>query len=169
MAEAMKHHPISKAFGRGKAEATIVWRDEETGVWLRCRPDFLPDDRRFIPDFKTTTDASPRGFEKSIANFGYHQQAALYIDGVNAVFGKDEARQFYFIAQEKEPPYIVQPYQIDATAIDWGRRINRKAINLFAKCLKENHWPGYASDFVQLSLPFWKIKDHEIETQGVTL
>jgi hypothetical protein len=169
MAEAIKKHPINRALSRGKAEATIVWQDEQTGVWLRCRPDFLPDDRRFIPDLKTTTDASPTAFEKSVANFGYHQQAALYLDGLAAVFGEDESREFYFIAQEKEPPYIVQPYQLDAESIAWGRRANRVAINKFAWCVKNNRWPSYADDFIKIGLPYWKTKEHEATLQGVSL
>lgn len=156
MADAIRRHPISKALGRGKAEATLVWKDAETGVWLRCRPDFLPENPRFLPDYKTCESARPEDFAKSVANYGYDQQAALYLDGVAAVFG-EAARDFYFIAQEKEPPYIVQPFALDGEAVEWGRRLNRKAIRQFARCLETGVWPSYATDFVTLSLPRWRV------------
>lgn len=160
MAEAIKRHPIHKALGRGKAEPTLVWQDTETGVWLRCRPDFLPTNNRAVPDYKTTTSARPEDFSRSVADYGYHQQAALYLDGIEAVFGPlpdGKSRQFYFIAQEKTPPYIVQPFALDQETVEWGRRLNRKAIRTFARCLESGRWPGYADDFVTVGLPRWKV------------
>lgn len=156
MAAAIQRHPIHKALGRGKAEQTIVWKDSETGVWLRCRPDFLPDAKRAVPDYKTTASAHPDDFAASVAKFGYHQQAALYLDGIAAVFGADADRQFYFIAQEKDAPYVVQPFALDVESVEWGRRLNRKAIRTFAQCLETGKWPGYADDFVQVGLPRWQ-------------
>lgn len=161
MAEAMKRHPISKALGRGKCEQTICWKDSETGIWLRCRPDFLPDDNRFIPDYKTTASAHPDDFARDVPHYGYHQQAALYLDGIAAVFGENEARQFYFIAQEKEPPYIIQPFALDVESVEWGKRLNRKAIRTFARCLESNNWPAYSTDFVTVSLPRWQTERFE--------
>ena len=157
MAAAIQKHPIHSVLGRGKAEATIVWKDAETGVWLRCRPDFLPENQRFIPDYKTTASAAPDDFIRSMVDYGYHQQAALYLDGLDAVFGQQD-RSFYFIAQEKTPPFIVQPFELDDEALAWGRRLNRMAIRKFAKCLETNEWPGYAPDFATLSLPRWEAK-----------
>ena len=160
MAEAIKRHPIHKALGRGKAEPTLVWQDAETGVWLRCRPDFLPSNNRAVPDYKTTASARPEDFSRSVAEYGYHQQAALYLDGIEAVFGPlpdGKYRQFYFIAQEKTPPYIVQPFALDQETVEWGRRLNRKAIRTFARCLESGRWPGYADDFVTVGLPRWKV------------
>lgn len=165
MADAISNHAISKVLGRGKAEATIVWKDEETGVWLRCRPDFLPDAKKFIPDYKTTVSAHPDDFRKDVANYGYHQQAALYLDGLAAVFGVAE-RDFYFIAQEKTAPYIVQPFALDAEAVEWGHRLNRKAIRTFAKCLETNKWPAYSDDFITVGLPHWQVAQLESAFTG---
>jgi hypothetical protein len=121
---------------------------------LRCRPDFLPDDLRFIPDYKSTASAAPKDFERSVFNYGYALQAALYLEGIAAVFGEDD-RQFFFISQEKDPPYIVQPYCLSQSAYEYGRREMRKAINIFANCLNANKWPSYSEDFVTIDLPLW--------------
>lgn len=155
MAATMKRHPIYAALAHGKPEQTLVWRDKETGVWLRCRSDFLPTTLIDIPDYKTTKSAHPDDFARDIDVYGYHQQAAHYLDGIEAITGT-RPNSFYFIAQEKEPPYIVQPIGIDDETIEWGRRLNRKAIKIFAECLSKNHWPAYADDVVTVSLSEWR-------------
>ncbi len=155
MAKAFAAHPIAKAFTKGKAEQTIAWKDSETGVWLRVRPDFLPDVRKFIPDFKTTTSAHPDDFARSIFNFGYDIQAAMYLEGIAAVCGDDPDRQFWFAAQEKEAPYIVQPFALEPEVLARGRSEVRKGIRLFAECLSTNKWMGYSADFVSVPLPRW--------------
>ena len=157
MAEALSAHPISKALTGGKAEQTLAWKDAETGVWLRCRPDWLHDAHRPMPDYKTAVSAHPDDFAKDVANFSYHQQAALYLEGCHAVFGRDPAIPFYFIVQEKSAPYIVQPISLDSQAMEWGRRQNRAAIRKFAACLASGKWPAYSDDFVTVGLPGWRI------------
>lgn len=160
MASALLAHPISRVFSRGLIEQTLIWRDRETGVYLRARPDYLPWDRQAIPDYKTTVSAHPAEFSRSVAVYSYHQQAALYLDGIEAVFG-DRPRSFYFIAQEKTPPYIVQPMELSSDAIALGREENRRAIRTFARCLETNTWPGYADDFVMVDVPAWRKRQAE--------
>lgn len=156
MAEVMKQHPIYAALAHGKPEQTLIWRDKETGVWCRVRPDFLPDNKQHIPDYKTCQSAHPDDFARDMRNYGYHMQGAYYLDGIEAVFGI-KPQSFYLIAQEKEPPYIVQPFHLDAECIEWGRKLNRQALRTFAKCLETNTWPGYSSDFATVSLPMWEV------------
>ena len=49
------------------------------GIRAKCRPDWISSDGHTVVDLKTTQDASPKGFQKSIANFGYHIQASWYL------------------------------------------------------------------------------------------
>lgn len=157
MAKAISEHSISRALTAGKPEQTLCWKDKETGVWLRCRPDWLPDARKYIPDYKTALSANPEDFARDVANYGYYQQAALYLEGIEAVFG-DRPLDFYFIVQEKASPYLIQPMNLDREALDFGDRLNRDAIRLFAKCLEKNEWPGYAEDIVTVRLPSWHVR-----------
>ena len=56
MVKAIDEHPFAgAAFVDGVAERSIFWKDEETGVICRCRPDWLPNDFKNVPDYKTTT------------------------------------------------------------------------------------------------------------------
>jgi hypothetical protein len=52
------------ALSNGESEVTLAWQDKETGVWLRARPDFLPQKRLIVPDLKTAADGAPKGFQR---------------------------------------------------------------------------------------------------------
>lgn len=163
MRDALLVNEIAAAsFTNGACEQSLVWRDQETGVWLRCRPDFLPTARTHIPDYKTARSANPEGFRRDVWTYGYHCQAALYHEGIRAIFG-EEPQSFYFIVQEKEPPYVVTPIALTEVALRWGRLQNRRAIRLFADCLERGHWPGYVEDVATIGLPVWA--ERELEHQ----
>jgi len=59
----------------------------------------------FICDLKSAASAEPEEFQRSAFNFGYHIQAALYLEA----FRKKMFRfpRFIFMVVEKEPPYSV--------------------------------------------------------------
>ena len=110
-------------------------------VWLRARIDLLGE--RDAWDYKTTEDASRRGFQKALGNFSYHQQADLY-QRVLAELGHPAGkRPFKFICQETEAPYLVQIHQPDRDAMEAARELNDRAIRIFAECLASGVWPGY--------------------------
>lgn len=145
------------ALSNGESEVTLVWQDPETGVWLRARPDFLPHKRLIVPDLKTAADGSPRAFARQIANFGYAQSAALYSDGIKAIYGAHPSNWLHVVL-EKEPPHVVSLYELPGEDIERGRWLNRKAIRVFADCLSRDRWPGYADEPVQIGLPGWERK-----------
>lgn len=159
MREALLAHPFASAcFERGKAEQSLFWQDKEFGIWRRSRLDFLPDGRQFFADYKTCASAHPDDLRKSIWNYGYFTQAAWYIDGIKAV-GLCDTSSFLFVFQEKDPPYLVNVVSLSEIDEEWGRIVNRKAIGLFAQCLRDDHWPGYADDVMQIALPGWAERD----------
>jgi hypothetical protein len=158
MAASLRANPLAAAaLSNGQSEVTIVWADPETGVILRCRPDFLPTKRLIIPDLKTAADASPRGFQRAIANNGYAQGAALYMDGIKAIFGSYPSNWLH-VVMEKDPPHVVALYELPAEDIERGRWLNRKAIRIFADCLNAGKWPGYSDTPSVLGLPGWERK-----------
>ena len=125
----------------GEAERSIVWRDEETGVWLKARPDVLPK-AGWVVDYKTTADAHPRAVERSIWNYGYHMQLALVAEGL-AALGMEIPREFAFVFQESKAPYAVTIQPLPLEAVWAGAKQNRTAIRQFAQCLSEGVWPAY--------------------------
>lgn len=167
MVDAIKAHPYaSGAFVDGVAERSIFWRDEETGVVCRCRPDFLPNDFKNVPDYKSTVSAKPSHIYKSIAQYGYYMQHAWYMEGIERATGKRPQR-FFFVFQEKTPPYITTCVVPDEEAIHYGQKLNRKALRIYAQCLEKDEWPGYADGVMVASLPVWKAMELDtMEQEG---
>lgn len=160
MADAVRRHPLASRLltpGDGVAERSLFWRDEETGVMLRCRPDWLTS--RWCVDYKSTTCAENTAFAKSAYSYGYYIQAPFYLAGLAALGTPREA--FMFIAQEKTPPYLVNVVQLDDEAMAAGAAQMRRAINLYAQCMADGDWPGYPLDVPTLALPHWAMRELE--------
>jgi hypothetical protein len=136
-------------------------------VDVRARFDFLPDQgerRRVAVDLKTARDASPRGFTRSIADYGYDVQRQWYLDALNTVTGPMPAGmepEMVFVAVEKDPPYLVGIYQLPSIWTAMGATKARKARQVYAECTESGIWPGYSTDVQLLSPPTWLIYQHE--------
>lgn len=144
----------------GEAEVTLVWKDKETGVMLRARPDWMLPDLSVGMNMKTDADASYDGFSKSIGKFGYAQSVALELDGYEAVFG-EAPRKYLHPVVEKPAKESFEPGDFIATAlwempfedIERGRWLNRMAIQTFADCLSSGKWPGYTPEVELCGMP----------------
>ncbi|OOF51423.1 exodeoxyribonuclease VIII [Rodentibacter genomosp. 1] len=153
MKESLLNHPMAdKLLAQGKPEISIFWRDS-IGVECRCRPDFL-NNSGIIVDLKTTTDASPTGFAKSIANFRYHVQDAYYSNGYFHAFG-EPPKGFVFIAIEKEPPYAIGVYTLDDIAKIEGENRFKANLETYKNALETNQWHAFSPQIETLSLPHW--------------
>ena len=128
----------------GNIENSIYWDidcvDMNFTVYptrLRSRPDFF--NNKIIIDVKTTE--SIKRFQQSVEYFGYYRQAAMQIDALRTIDNKE--RKFFFLAIEKKPPYLTKCFDIEDHYIELGRPEYKKAALIYAKCLKNNEWPGY--------------------------
>lgn len=162
MAKAVKRHPTAgPLFVGGEVEHSFYWVDDATGVTRRARADYLRPD--CFVDLKTTADASPEGFAKSVANFGYDMQADAYITGHETLTG--DRIPFYFVAVEKAAPHLVAVYELDDVSLAVGHARNAEALALFAQCESDQSWPGYPLGVTPLSSPAWHTRPY----QGVIL
>jgi hypothetical protein len=166
MADALRQHPIAAALlnpDHGTPEVSLFWHDERHGIDRRGRVDWLPDPsdgRLIISDYKTAASAEPGGFARSAANFGYHQQAAWYMDAAVALdLAEPGGVSFLFIVQEKTAPHLVTVCELDSYSIDHGRRLNDRACEVFAECTATDTWPGYSDDVELIYLPSWALKE----------
>lgn len=153
MRDAIMLHPAASALLKsdGVAEASAYWTDEATGELCRFRPDFWRADG-VIADLKTTDDASPEGFAKSVYNWRYHVQAAYYTDGAQVVT-QQQPKAFLFIAVEKKPPYAVGVYVLDNTSVEIGRAEYKADLARYAECKRTGQWAGYGDKIQQIELP----------------
>lgn len=130
--------------------------ESETGIAfpIRVLIDLVPDQKHKLygdglGDLKTCADASYRGWAKKSFLYGYHVQAALYLDQYNAA--TDETRKQWFMPiQESFPPYQVGRRQFTTEFIGLGRHQYKEAARYYSECLKTGLWPDYdAKDAVE--------------------
>ena len=130
------------------------------GIRAKCRPDWISSDSGIVVDLKTTQDASPKGFQKSIANFGYHIQAAFYLRVLQSL-GLD-SYDFKFIAIEKTAPFCVGVYRASTEMLEEGNKKVDEAINKILWCKENDSYPDYTPNEIEtISLPPWMTKKSE--------
>lgn len=134
----------------GEPELSVFWYDEEFDIWFKCRPDFLPYNPINIPDYKTAESVRPEIFYKKFIEFGYFIQGAMYKRGIKAVLDID-VQNFYFIAQEKEPPYVTQIFNPADAFFLWGDKAISNAVSVYKKCKETGIWGGYTDKIVELT------------------
>ncbi|HEX5183624.1 MAG TPA: PD-(D/E)XK nuclease-like domain-containing protein [Allosphingosinicella sp.] len=154
MAESCDRHELATALlTAGEPEITLACQDPKTGRWTRARPDILPTAMEIIPDVKSAVSGHPDDFERQATSLGYFQSAAHYLDVLDILFGEAK-RQFVCIVIEKGPAnekhypgktYPVTIYHLDDGDIQNGRMLNRRALDLFDRCLRTGEWPAYSS------------------------
>ena len=158
MADAIQNHPAARELITDLiVEKSIFWTDPVTGAPCKCRPDGVKSDGRIIIDLKTTEDASPDGFAKSVWNYRYHVQAPFYLDGFEAATGT-APDWFIFIAVEKSPPYNVGVYFAPPELIEMGREEYRRNLADYMEAKRTGTWKGYSDIIEPLRLPGWAFK-----------
>ncbi len=149
IANYVKQEPTAaKLIDGAQYEKSIFWENQETGILCKCRPDILHTN--MICDLKTAADASESAFKNAIYNYGYHIQASMMQEGVEAVLGH-KINDFIFIVVEKEEPFSTAIYILDEYAIEKGREDFHSTLQRYKECRDKNEWPGYP--IKEISLP----------------
>lgn len=150
------HRSGSAALKAGGIIEASLYATHESGVRLRGRPDLISKGNAII-DVKTCASGAGNKseFARSVANFRYDVQAAFYLDLANLVGMPKEA--FVFLVVEKEPPFAVAVYQLDAESIEAGRKQYQRNLAMLAECISFDEWPAYSSEVEVISLPKWKL------------
>ena len=119
--QSLESNSTAKALSTGGiSERSIFKRDIETGLLIKCRPDYQIDD--LIIDLKSSKSANPRFFGADAKKLGYHIQDALYTD----VSG---ANEFAFFVVESSCPFVITaPVILDEHVKRLGYLKYRKAM-----------------------------------------
>lgn len=123
----MSHNEAKVFLSGGAAEQSFF--SEIDGVQVKCRPDYYREDIGIIADVKTCQDASPDGFIRDVANFGYYIQAAFYMDVLRSL--GLPANKFLFICVEKKEPFMVGLYELDIASLEFGRDEYMRAFSIY--------------------------------------
>jgi len=150
------HRLLKNLIKNGVRETSLQVDDPETGLKLKCRPDFISE-TGYCVDFKTTIDARPRQFIRHIFDehgYFYILSAAHYAH-CGKVSGAYRSDRFFFVAIEKEPPHGITVFPMDSGCLDVGESHRGPLTKLYAKCLREDDWPCYPVKAVPVEIPGW--------------
>ena len=159
MADSVRAHPeAGELFRCGHPEKSLYWTDPETGVRLRARADWLTliDERLTCVDLKTAASVYRPDLERAFWKNGYYLQNAWYVRLLTEIKGSEP--DFAFVCVEKEPPYLVEVVRYEPEDVAEGHRLNRIAIDTFARCIETGEWPGYTAA-TTFRLPRWARND----------
>ncbi len=165
MANAIQNHPAARALldARTDTELSAVWRCRDTGVLCKLRTDGVCnlDGIGLALDLKTTEDASPWTFERTIFNYRYHVQGAHYLNGLAA--NGIQCESFVLIAVEKHPPYGVAVYRLRDDVLAVGGDEVAGLLKTYGKCEASGAWPCYSHHVKEIGIPAWAIRQYEME------
>jgi hypothetical protein len=124
------------------------------GIEMRCKPDYLALTASVIIDVKTTTDANPEEFAKSMIKYGYHRQAWLYREAVFQKYGIH--CRFLFAVVSTEEPHEVCICEPSEAVMEAGRREVFLLLNEFKFRAESGDWISeWSKGIVPLDLPNW--------------
>ena len=157
MAQAVFKNPICAALLRDSLKEHSVF-SELDGVRVKCRPDGWNVEKGVLFDLKSTEDASPEGFARTVAKYRDHVQDALYRHVIASATNCDaDDLSFIFIAVEKKPPFAVALYQLDELAALQGWVDAREDLRTYRYAETTGKWNGYSPRIETLSLPRWAV------------
>lgn len=156
--------------GKGEPEVSIYWDETVTiqgdpvVIGCKARLDWLGarDGRIVIGDIKTTRDATPRGFSRACATYGYAHQLAWYRRAVRALQSADDGLpssapiDIVLGAVETDKPYAVGVYRISDLDLDTADADNMATLTQWASCVRRDIYPGPTDGEVRtIFVPEW--------------
>lgn len=163
--DAVYGHRIARSLLQGgRAEWTVTWTDEATGLACKSRVDYLRPD--FLLDLKSARDPSPAAFTRTASALGYPPKMSFYHDGATAARFIDGKHRPYIIAVQSDEPYDVACFQLSQDAMLYGRGFYRSLLRRLLECTEANYWPGVAPDLQELGISAYAPEPYAIAETG---
>jgi hypothetical protein len=129
---------------RGAIEVSGFWKDPETNLWLKVRPDVVPTASGDYVDLKTTSDVTTPALQSTIRSRSYHMQGALCWEVVEAF--EQPFTDFVLMFIETSAPWCARVVPLTPEDMALGRQQNRAMLRRIASCIAANHWSGPAEN-----------------------
>ncbi len=162
---------LARAMAAGQPEVVLVWIEQVADigeVWCRCKLDWLPNEGRIFPDWKTTgASASPDAYGRTYFDIGADLQDAFYRRGIRAVLGRQAELAFAVI--ETSAPHCLMMHSTAPSSLAMAERKIAYVLRLFGACLAEGVWPGFPVETAYQDAPPWAEKRWtDLEDAGIT-
>lgn len=139
---------------QGTKEQCIEWKDRQTGLMLKAKPDLIPVGTDYLVDLKTAQKADAESFAKEVINYGYHIQTVFYRAAVAACKpdafdrGSKAPSTMQFWVFEKTDACDWQPFSIsdDNPITNLAATSIRQALLGIAMMVKKAKEEGYAEN-----------------------
>lgn len=177
MAEAVLNHQTAGVLFtddiQRHCEVEYYFNLDVNGTLIPCKAKadqrfLFPDGSACILDVKTCRDAflHPEDLQKVILNYGYHIQAAWYLDHDKFCNPENPAKDFYFVFVSKEQPHLVTVFRLDEAWLELGRKEYQKGMEIYAECLKTGEYPtGCEDNLFTLPVPAYAYTQREIKVE----
>ncbi|AMV31278.1 Exodeoxyribonuclease 8 [Pirellula sp. SH-Sr6A] len=150
----IRHPDFGDFFAYRRNSAVIEERINFTlhGVDCRCKPDMLIPELGLILDVKTTADASPEAFARSVAKWGYARQHAFYCEGARQKYGIDF--RFLLCVVSTNRPHETACYELSPASIDIANVELAALLDDYKRRRDSNDWLStWSRGIVSLDLP----------------
>ena len=142
----------AQKFGVGYKSEVAVFAEIGT-IKIKGMIDLVPDGLDCLVDLKTTAKVgSTHDILRTITSFGYHWQAALYLDLWNAATGENRDR-FIFCFIETSEPYETAWIELSPDFIELGRAGYMNALSKWQACCATGIFPRQHEGITVLQKP----------------
>lgn len=139
-ADAAQNEVVKAGALNGSVERTLIAQDPETGIWLKSRPDSIPNASGIFADLKTAGSLDEDFLERQISDAGYYLQGAL-ARMVCRILGIP-FDEFFLIYVLKDDVPDTAHARLSEHDLDRGEEMIRWALKTMRGCIESGDWHG---------------------------
>lgn len=160
-ADAIRSSPAGRLFDEpGQSEVSCVWHNGR--IVNKARLDRLTFSEKII-DLKTceSGSADETSCRKTIGNYRYDIQAAMYVEAVQACCKCTP--EFYWVFAEKGPPYDVNVLRASQAMLDVGRMELERLRGDWSRAVISGDFPGVmgSAKVIEVDPPDWLTRESD--------
>lgn len=138
--DASKYPLVRLGLLGGRVERSLAYKDPETGIWLRARPDVIPTSDGMFADLKSVSSLEEDFLERQIADAGYYLQAAVLRMCCRALGIPFDTFVLIYVLKGDVPD--TAHVELSEHDIDRGERAVRWCLRAIRRGLDTGEWPG---------------------------
>lgn len=153
------YKPARELIDTSAHEVTLVWQDEQTGLWCKGRMDNWDPDTLTEADIKTTgLSVHWKAIGRTAYLAGWHIQRAYYGMGMEAITG-GVVEHHKVIAVEVDEPWRCEVYEMGLAELELGRHECRVLLGKYRHYNDRGEWPMNSGIVPMLQFPGWAFKE----------